>query len=244
MHMTWRDDEISSDSGGSDLARLAKTLSQIPQFADLPPRLLAEISKWAMPCHFDAGQIIYLEGEPADRLYILEKGWIRATRMSAEGREQAMMFLRPVEIFGDIAVFTGKPYPCTVAALEPVEAWAVDKTKIYDLITRYPEISVAVIRRLGERVRYYIELVEDLSLRSVSARLANNLLKHAEASGDQLVVMRRRWATFDEMAVRLGTVRDVLSRALRELEDEGLLRVERHRIVILDPEGLKAHGKP
>lgn len=230
-------------SGTSNQAGLSKALAQIPHFAELPTSVLADISQRARPCHFDAGQIIYLEGEPASCLYVLEKGWIRATRMSAEGREQAMMFLEPVEIFGDIAVFTDRPYPCTVIALEAVEAWAIDKTAIHDLVARLPELSLAMIRRLGERVRYYIELVEDLSLRSVEARLSNTLLKHAEHSGELLVVPRRRWTTFDEMAVRLGTVRDVLSRALRTLEGEGLLRVERHRIVILDPEGLKARGE-
>ena len=85
--------------------------------------------------------------------------------------------------------------------------------------------------------------MEDLSLRSVEARLASNLLKNARTSGDQLVVPRRRWATFDAMAIRLGTVRDVLSRSLHNLEDEGLLRVERDAIIILDPNGLEARGK-
>jgi CRP/FNR family transcriptional regulator len=233
--------ETNSSAGGQQ--RFSRLLTQVPHFTDLPANVLAEMSKWGSPRHFDAGQIIYLEGEPADCLYILEKGWIRATRMSAEGREQAMMFLEPVEIFGDIAVFTDRPYPCTVIALEAVEAWAIDKTAIHDLVARQPELSLAMIRRLGERVRYYIELVEDLSLRSVEARLSNTLLKHAERSGELLVVPRRRWTTFDEMAVRLGTVRDVLSRALRTLEGEGLLRVERNRIVILDLEGLKARGE-
>jgi CRP-like cAMP-binding protein len=74
---------------------------------------------------FDAGQIIYLEGDTANYLYILEKGWIRASRMSSEGREQARMFLRPFEVFGDIAVLTNRPYPCTVLALGPVDCWMV-----------------------------------------------------------------------------------------------------------------------
>ena len=101
---------------------------------------------------------------------------------------------------------------------------------------------MAVIRHLAERVLYYVGLVEDLSLRSVEARLAHTLLKHAQDSGGRLTVPRRTWTTFDEMATRLGTVRDVLSRALRTLEEEGLLKVERHQIVILDPAGLAARG--
>ena len=97
------------------------------------------------------------------------------------------------------------------------------------------------MRRLGERVLHYIELVEDLSLRSVEARVASTLLKHACISDGKLIIPRRTWATFDEMASRLGTVRDVLSRTLKALEEQGLLRVEKHKIVILDADRLASH---
>ena len=97
---------------------------------------------------------------------------------------------------------------------------------------------MAVIRHLAGRVVHYVNLVEDLSLRSVEARLAHTLLQNAEMQGGRLVIPRREWTTFDEMAVRLGTVRDVLSRALKTLELEGLLRVEKLHILILDPQGL------
>jgi len=102
---------------------------------------------------------------------------------------------------------------------------------------------MAVIRHLGERVLHYIRLVEDLSLRSVESRLASTLLRNAELHEGQLIVPRREWTTFDEMAVRLGTVRDVLSRTLHMLENEGVLKVERREIILLDPKGLAARGE-
>jgi len=176
-------------------------------------------------------------------VYILESGWVKATRMTREGREQAMMFLRPVEVFGDIAVLTGTTYPGTVVALEDVDVWVISAQTILDLIPRHPEFAMAVIRHLGERVLHYIRLVEDLSLRSVESRLANTLLRYAELHDGQLIVPRREWTTFDEMAVRLGTVRDVLSRALKTLEAEKLLRVEKQAIVLLDPKGLEERGR-
>ena len=182
--------------------------------------------------------MIYLEGEPAESLYILENGWVKATRMTREGREQAMMFLRPVELFGDIAVFAGSIYPGTVTALETVQVWKIPARTMLDLIPRYPDLAMAVIRHLAGRVVHYVNLVEDLSLRSVEARLAHTLLQNAELQDGRLVIPRREWTTFDEMAVRLGTVRDVLSRALKTLELEGLLRVEKQHILILDPQGL------
>ena len=123
------------------------------------------------------------------------------------------MFLRPVDIFGDIAVLAGTPYPGTVIALEAVQVWSIPAQTLHALIARYPDLAQAAIRHLAERVLHYVNLVEDLSLRSVEARLAKTLLDNAQLHDGQLSVPRREWTTFEEMAVRLGTVRDVLGRA-------------------------------
>jgi len=218
--------------------RLVALLAQIPHFSALPPAAREVILATATPRHFEAGQVIYLEGEPADYIYLLESGWVKATRMTPEGREQGLLFLRPIEIFGDIAVFSGITYPGTTTALEAVDVWLIPAETLLSLIKTHPELALAVIRKLSERVLHYIELVEDLSLKSVEARLAGTLLRHAEPHGDVFIVPRREWTTFDEMAVRLGTVRDVLSRALKTLEEEGYLKVERQTITILDARAL------
>jgi CRP-like cAMP-binding protein len=224
-------------------SRAALVLSRLPSFSGLDAATLEDVARAATSRHYDAGQVIYLEGEPATALFILESGWVKATRMSTDGREQALSFLRPVDVFGDIAVFTGTSYPGTVVALEDVEAWTIDGATLLDLTARHPQLALAFLRRLAERVLYFIGLVEDLSLRSVEARLASTLLKNAETREGRLIVPRRSWTTFDEMAVRLGTVRDVLSRALHTLENEGLLRVGRHEITLLDPHGLEKRGQ-
>lgn len=223
--------------------RLTKALAAVRHLGELPAETIAAFLHAAMLRHFDAGQVIYLEGEPAEYVYLLESGWVKATRMTREGREQAMTFLRPVNFFGDTAAFAGKSYPSTVTALEAAEVWEIPAAVLVEQVQRSPELSLAMIRRFSERVLYYIELVEDLSLRSVEARLANTLLQHARSVEGRLVVTRRGWATFDEMAVRLGTVRDVLRRALKTLEGEGLLQVEKGAILILDAAGLEQRGR-
>lgn len=218
--------------------RFKATLSQIHHFNTLPAEVQEDLMAVATLRHFEAGQMIYLEGEPAEFVYILERGWVKATRMTREGREQGLLFLRPVEIFGDIAVFTDTTYPGTTTALEAVDAWAIPSQTLLTLVKHYPDLALALIKKLSERVLYYIGLVEDLSLRSVEARLANTILNNAELHDGKLIVPRRKWATFDEMAVRLGTVRDVLSRAMKTLEAEGYIKVEKQSITLLDPEGL------
>lgn len=224
-------------------SRLKALLARIRHFDGLPLEILERIAASAMPRHFSAGQVIYIEGEPAEEFYLLEHGWVKATRMSRDGREQAMLFLESGEIFGDIAVFSGTTYPGTVVALESVDVWVIPAREFLVLTQQYPTLAMAVIQHLSGRVLHYIGLVEDLSLRNVEARLANTLLQHAEAHDGQLIVPRRGWTTFDEMAVRLGTVRDVLSRGLKTLEAEGLLRVEKQAIILLDPKGLAERGR-
>lgn len=223
-------------------ARLNALLARVRHFDGLPFEVQERLAALAHPRHFEAGQVIYIEGEPAEVFYLLERGWIKATRMSRDGREQAMLFLESGELFGDIAVFSGRTYPGTVVALESVDVWTIPAREFLALTKQYPELAMAVIRHLSDRVLHYIGLVEDLSLRSVESRLANTLLQHAEARNGQLIVPRRDWTTFDEMAVRLGTVRDVLSRGLKTLEAEGLLKVEKQAIVLLDPKGLTKRG--
>lgn len=219
-------------------AHLKATLSQLSLFTTLSAESQTALLATATLQHFEAGQVIFIEGEPAENVYILDHGWVKSTRMTQEGREQGLLFLRPVEIFGDIAVFTEKPYPGTVTALERVDAWVVPAQEMLALGKKHPDLALAVIRRLSERVLHYVGLVEDLSLRSVEARLAHTLLRYAALQDGQMVVPRREWTTFNEMAVRLGTVRDVLSRAMKTLESEGLLRVEKQAIILTDPKGL------
>jgi len=220
------------------LIKLQSSLKTIKYFKDLPEEAMKALVDSALPRRFEAGQVIYLEGEPAEYVYILEHGWVKATRMTHEGREQGLHFLRPVEIFGDTAVFTGTTYPATTTALEASDVWMIPSEALLSTLKQFPDLALAVIHILSDRILNYIELVEDLSLRSVEARLASTLLRNAEIFEDQLIVLRREWTTFDEMAVRLGTVRDVLSRALKTLELEGYIQVDKQKIVIINPEEL------
>lgn len=224
--------------------RLRNAIRKLKHFEDLSEITYRALAESAVCRRFDAEQVIYVEGEPADYIYILERGWVKGTRINREGREQAMQFLRPVEIFGDIGTFTGTTYPGTTTALEAVEAWAIPSAMFMELIERNPDLAVAIIRKLGDRVLHYINLVEDLSLRSVEARLANTLLQNAIHADGILIVPRQTWTTFDEMAVRLGTVRDVIGRALKTLEAEALIQVEKDKIILCDPLKLEERGIP
>ena len=133
-------------------------------------------------------------------------------------------------------IFAEQPSPATLIALEAAQLWAIEPEPLLDLLARKPVMARIVIRFLASRLIYTISLIEDLSLRSVTAR---KLLVMLAQQSEQLVLSRRRWATQAEIAARLGTVPDVAQRALRSLADEGLLEVTRQQIIIRDLEGLQ-----
>ncbi len=184
---------------------------------------------------YDAGQVILIEGEVCSELFIIESGWLKAVKIGLDGREQVLQMLRAGEVFNAISVFTDAPNQASVSALETSVVWIIQRDILLKLMDEYPALARQVVKDLAGRVMHLVRLVEDLSLRSVEARLARLLLEHAQGES----VQRRRWATQAEMASRLGTVPDVVNRALRRLSEGGLIHVERHQIQILDKEGLK-----
>jgi CRP-like cAMP-binding protein len=230
-------------SSASDSSRAQQVVTTIRHLAALPAEARKALARNMIPRVYTAGQVICLEGEPGDYVYLLEKGWIKAVRMALDGREQATMLVHDGEIFGAEAAFGRAAYPVTVVALENVSAWAIDSAALLALVNQCPALALACLEHLSSRVLYYVQLVEDLGLRSVQARIAHTLLNHAESRDGVLVVPRRPWTTLNEMASRLGTVRDVLSRSLTTLETDGILRLERSQIVILDPQKLVERGK-
>ncbi|GAB4479099.1 MAG: Crp/Fnr family transcriptional regulator [Anaerolineales bacterium] len=213
-------------------------LSSLSHFASLPSEVISSLEQIAVRQIFAAEQLIYLEGEAADTVYLLEKGWVKAIRLSRKGREQAVLVLRAVDLFGDVAIFTSGFYPGTVMTLEDCVVWALPAAELLERLQRCPPLAQAFLHHFASRILQHLQLIEDLSLCSVEARLARTLARHAENVGGQWIVPRRPWATYDAMAARLGTVRDVLSRAMRTLEGKGLLRIEKQRIVLLDREEL------
>ena len=221
--------------GMSDSLDVTGLLKSVSYFSHLDAAGLELVARSAVRHSYEAGQVILIEGEPCTGLYIVESGWLKAVKIGLDGREQVLQMLRAGETFNAVSVFTDVPNQATVSALEPSVIWVIRREILLRLMEQQPALARQVIQDLAGRVMHLVRLVEDLSLRSVEARLARLLLEQAEGAS----VQRRRWATQAEMAARLGTVPDVVNRALRKLSEAGLIHVERHQIQILDQEGLK-----
>jgi CRP/FNR family transcriptional regulator len=204
-------------------------LAQVPYFASLDRVQLHALAGTALRRRYDSGQLILLEGEPCTGLQVVESGWLRSLKTSTTGREQTLRVVGPGEVFSDLTLFAGRPNLVSVVALEPAELWFIPAAAVLRLLDQ-PSVARLVVQNLALRALQLLSLVEDLSLRTVTARLARLLLENAKEG----VVVRRRWSTQAEMASRLGTVPDVLNRALKSLVAEGLIQVDRQQIRICE----------
>jgi CRP/FNR family cyclic AMP-dependent transcriptional regulator len=216
------------------LQNTARILKAVSYFSNMDDDAFKQLSQSAIQRTYEAGQLILLEGEPCAGLYIIESGWLKAVKIAMDGREQVLQTLGPGDVFNAISVFTDAHNQATVTALENSRVWMVRREVLLSMMDEHPGLTRQVVKDLAGRVMHLVRMVEDLSLRSVEARLARLLLEQAEGE----VVQRRRWATQAEMASRLGTVPDVVNRALRKLAEAGMIQVDRQQIKILDQEGL------
>lgn len=216
-----------------------RVLQAVPYFASLDAQAIDIVAKYVSAHRYEAGQLVILEGEPATGLYVVQSGWLKVSKMAVDGREQILQFLENGDTFNAVSIFTGAPNPATVTALEPTRLWIIARPAMLRLLDTEPRIARPVIQDLAGRIMHLITLVEDLSLRTVEARLARLLLE--QASGD--VIQRKKWATQAEMASRLGTVPDVVSRTLRRLAERQLIQIDRQTIRILDRAELEATAR-
>lgn len=210
-----------------------------PLFAGLDPPIIQALARVAARATYGAQAVVFLMGERDDALYIVESGWLKAVKSAATGREQTIATFGPGAALNDVSVLAGAPTQATVIALEPAALWRIPGAQLLALTGQHPTLARALIGSLAARVIHLATLVEDLALRPVEARLARLIL--TQANGD--AIERRSWATQAELAAQVGTVPDVLHRALRALADAGLIAVGRRTIRILDRAGLEERAQ-
>ena len=212
------------------LTEFAKQLGAISLFTGLDEPALQKLAQVSLWRQFEAGEVVVLEGEAQPSLYYLQYGWLKVVKISPAGREQILRFLEPGETFNEVGVFANQNNPATAIALEPAGIWLIQREALLHLFQEQPDFAQHVIAQMAQRMLYLVSLITDLSLRNVTGRLARLLLE--DGVGD--VLERPRWYTQAELAARLGTVPDVIQRALRGLENDGLIGVDRQQIRILD----------
>lgn len=209
-------------------------LSTVAYFQGLSPSELAQIYEHCRQRILQVGEIVVLEGQPTDALYIVRRGRIRAYRTSDDGKEQVIFDHGPGATFNDVAVFDGGPALATAEALAPnTRICVVPARLMHALLATNPRVAANVVRVLPECVRQLTSLVEELSFHHIVQRVARLLLEEYETTG-QITLTKH------EMAARVGTVREAVSRTLHDLEQRGAITRQHHRIVRIDVPTLRA----
>jgi len=220
-------------------SQLKQHLQINPFFTGLDEETLDILLQDAVWREYAAGEVVVLEGEATYGFYYVQSGWLKVGKVAPNGREQVLSFIDPGNTFYEVGAFSDQPNPATAVALEPAGVWLIKRERVMQLVRERPFFAEFILAKMADRLIHLVSLVTDLSLRPVTGRLARLLLESAD--GD--ILHRPRWYTQAELAARLGTVPDVIQRALRELEKEGLIEVSRQTIRILDRPALAAKVK-
>lgn len=210
-------------------ADLKEIVAGIPFFSVLDEPSLDIVVDRLQVRKVSAGTPLFFQGEGEGEvpLYVVVSGTVRIYKASLRGREQVLRLFHPGDTFAEVPVFDGGSYPANADALVDSTVAMLPRPAFLELMQRYPEIALAATRVLSERLRYFNVLIEDLSLRRVRSRVARWILEsHEDVTQSMLGNMS-------------GASREMVNRSLHQLEDEGLIDLKKHQVVIRDPERLQ-----
>ncbi len=219
-----------------------ETLRRVPFLAVLPEDQLKSLSSHCVVRRVAKDEMLVAEGDSCDGLFVVQAGAIKTFKMADTGREQVLTIERAGSTVGDLPLFDGGNFPTSAAAVEDSILLYLPKREVLELCKQHSEVAFAVIRTLATRFRYLTSLVEELSLKEVSHRLARFLRDRALRYGART----RRGIEFpleetnQEIGAEIGTVRDLVSRNLRRFVDRGIIRLERRKVIVLDMAELEA----
>jgi CRP/FNR family transcriptional regulator len=177
------------------------------------------------------------EGSPPSGVFLIVSGRMHLVRSSANGRGQVLHEEGPGATLGEVPVFDGGGYVGSAVAAEDAVLLHLPRRALLEQLRRNPDSAAIVIGVLARRVRTFAALVEDLSLRDVTERLAGYLLRESDRTGSASVVLPE---TRDVIAAQIGTVREQVSRTLARFRREGVIELRGRRVHIVDAARLNA----
>ena len=183
------------------------------------------------------GEIIFREGDESDGFYVVVKGKVSVAKFSVEGKRHILHIFGRGEPFGEAAAFSGGRFPATAEAAQDAVCLYIRKGDFTGLIKKYPGLALNMLETLSQRLRKFAAMIEDLSLKEVSARLARYLLDlSARQNNSSLVELD---VTKTQLAGRLGTISETVSRTFRRMKSEKLISGTKNEVRLLDMERLK-----
>lgn len=221
-------------------AARAEILKQSLIFSSLNEDELAELSKLAIERNFRSDEFVFWEGDAPDYFFIVSEGRIKVVKYSSSGKEFIIAFFGPGEMFGEVAVFEGKPYPASAQAVADTKIMGIKKEDFLSFLATRPQVALGIINVLGGRLRDAQSRLKDLAGERVEQRLVRTLLMLSSKLGPTLPFTRQ------EIADMAGTTTETAIRVTSQLKDRGIIRSVRGKIIILDETKLKllSEGPP
>lgn len=228
------------------MSALATVFRDVPIFDGLGDAVLERLASRCVPRAVGAGFMLFRAGERCTGLYVVLEGRVRIYRTSPDGREQTLAVEGPGRPVAELPLFDGGPYPATAVTTAPSRLMFLPRGEFEHAFRTDPDVAASVVRALGVRLRHMVQLVETLAFRDVAARLAMLLADHAERrgqpEGDGVALDLER--TQEELAAEIGTARESVSRAMKQLKVRGLIRKQAGMRLLLAPaERLRAWAR-
>lgn len=210
-------------------------LKAIPLFSALDERQLRQLWESCRTIRLKAGQMAFGPTQKAEQFYVVLRGEVKIYKVSAKGDEQILHLYGPGGTFGEAAMWAGIDYPAYAQALEESDLLVVSRANLRRLIEAHPELAMGMMAGLSAKLREFNQLIEDLSLKEVPARLAGALLREIRRTGRPIIQLKE---TKRQLAARIGTIAVTLSRALAKMKAQGLIKVRGSEIEVLDEKAL------
>jgi len=212
------------------------TLRRLPLFTDLSEAELALLAEKVSRLFFDERAVIFREGDVCQELLIVEEGAVKIVKSASNGRQQLLSVERKGSSLAEVAVFDSGRYPASAEAASPTILLRLSADSFRKTCLQNPDMALKVFKVLAGRLRRLVGLVEDLSSSTVRARLIAYLIRMGEERGQQtpLGVHFQLTENNEELAVRLGTVRELISRNLGRLHEDRLIVMNKRTVSIPD----------
>ncbi len=215
-------------------------LSEIALFAALSESELQGLAQRAVEKRYAPNEMLFWEGEECAGIFLIVQGSVKIFRTSPGGREVMLSIESAPASVAELPLFDGGSYPASVRVVEPVVSLFINKNDFQQVCRQYPEVALKVLAVVGRRLRHLVGLVEAMTFGSVTQRLARLLLNASKGAGAAAFDLP---LTHQELASRLGTVREVVSRNLTRFRAQGLIRIQDRQVEILNRAGLEQEAE-
>jgi CRP-like cAMP-binding protein len=221
-------------------AARTEQIQRIPIFAGLEPEVIEAIAERAAARSIAPGEVLFNEGDPCEGVFLVVDGSVKIFKTSPSGRQVTLAVETAPATVAEVPLFDGGPYPASVEAIDSVVVLFIHKRDFRAVCLQHPQVPLQALAIFGRRLRALVAMIESVTFGSVRQRLARTLLELTERAGGKPFSLP--W-THQEIALDLGTVREVVSRNLNRFQADGLIRVSHREIIVADREGLQREAE-